>query len=102
MRSDAAAARRLNLLNGLTRDERTFILEKLVGLNDKGAAIAAGFTLSMAENTKQKIWSRPGLGREFERLAGALDMTAKKRIIAKLEAEAASPATPTSLVCSLS
>ena len=54
-------------MNGLSREERTFILEKLVGLNDKDAAIAAGFTLSMAENTKQKIWSRQALRDEFER-----------------------------------
>ena len=99
--SDVAAARRSDILNGLTRDERTFILEKLVGLNDKDAAIAAGFTLSMAENTKQKIWSRPAVRQEFERLEDALDMTTKKRIIAKLEAEAAHAATSTSVACSL-
>jgi hypothetical protein len=75
--SDVATARRSDILHGLTREERTFILEKLVGLNDKDAALAAGFTLSMAENTKQKIWSRPAVRREFERLADALDITAK-------------------------
>ena len=86
-RSDAAAARRSNVLNGLSREERTFLLEKLIGLNDKDAAIAAGFTLSMAENTKQKIWSRPAVRREFDRLAQALDIATKKLIIAKLESE---------------
>ena len=54
-------------MNSLAREERTFLLEKLIGLNDKDAAIAAGFTLSMAENTKQKIWSRQALRDEFER-----------------------------------
>jgi hypothetical protein len=44
-----------NLLNGLSRRERTFILEKIVGRNDKNAALAAGYSLSTAENTKQKI-----------------------------------------------
>ena len=74
-------------MNGLSREERTFILEKLVGLNDKDAAIAAGFTLSMAENTKQKIWSRLAVRREFDRLAQALGIATKKLIIAKLESE---------------
>jgi len=85
--SDVAAARRSDILNGLTREEPAFILEKLVGLNDKNAAIAAGFTLSMVENTKQKIWARPAVRWEFGCLAQALDIATEKRIIAKLEAE---------------
>jgi phage terminase small subunit len=52
----------------VTRRERTFLLEKLVGLSDRQAALAAGYSLSMANNTKQKIWSRPGVPQEFERL----------------------------------
>jgi hypothetical protein len=31
-----------DLLNGLSRRERTFVLEKIVGRNDKDAALAAG------------------------------------------------------------
>lgn len=34
---------------GLTRRQRAFILEKLVGLNDKNAALAAGYSASVAE-----------------------------------------------------
>ena len=44
-------AKRSDLRNGLTRRQRTFIMEKLVGLNDKDAALAAGYPLSVAENT---------------------------------------------------
>ena len=41
--------------------------EKLVGLNDKDAALAAGYSLSVAENTKQRIW-KPRVRAEWERL----------------------------------
>jgi hypothetical protein len=34
-------------------------------LNDKDAAIAAGYSLSVAENTKQRIW-KPRVRDEFE------------------------------------
>jgi hypothetical protein len=60
-------AKRLDLRNGLTRRQRTFILEKLVGLNDKDAALAAGYSLSVAENTKQRVW-KPRVRAEWERL----------------------------------
>jgi hypothetical protein len=59
--------KRLDLRNGLTRRQRTFILEKLVGLNDKDAALSAGYSLSVAENTKQRIW-KPRVRAEWERL----------------------------------
>jgi hypothetical protein len=49
-------AKRSELRNGLTRRQRTFVLEKLAGLNDKDAALSAGYSLSVAENTKQRIW----------------------------------------------
>jgi phage terminase small subunit len=52
----------------ITRLQRTFLLEKLVGLNDKDAALAAGYSLSVAENTKQKIWAKQGVRKQFERL----------------------------------
>jgi hypothetical protein len=45
-----------------------FCSRKLIGLNDKGAALAAGYSLSVAENTKQKIWAKPGVQEQFERL----------------------------------
>lgn len=60
-------AKRSDLRNGLTRRQRAFILEKLVGLNDKDAALAAGYSLSVAENTKQRIW-KPRVRAEWERL----------------------------------
>jgi hypothetical protein len=60
-------AKRSDLRNGLTRRQRTFVLEKLVGLNDKDAALAAGYSLSVAENTKQRIW-KSRVRAEWERL----------------------------------
>lgn len=47
--------RRSDLRNGLTDKQRLLIFGKLGGLNDKDAAIAAGYSLSVAENTKQRI-----------------------------------------------
>ena len=63
--------KRSELRNGLTRRQRTFVLEKLVGLNDKNAALAAGYSLSVAENTKQRIWNRR-VQEEFDRLTSEL------------------------------
>ena len=60
--------KRIRRSDEITRLQRTFLLEKLVGLNDKDAAIAAGYSLSIAKNTKQKIWAKPGVQKEFERL----------------------------------
>ena len=59
--------RRLELRNGLTDMQRLFLFGKLGGLNDKDAAIAAGYSVSVAENTKQRIW-KPRVRVEFERL----------------------------------
>jgi phage terminase small subunit len=59
--------RRSELRNGLTGMQRLFLFGKLNGLNDKDAALAAGYSLSVAENTKQRIW-RPRVRAEFERL----------------------------------
>ena len=64
-------AKRSDAMNGLSRRQRTFILEKLVGLNDKEAALAAGYSLSVSENTKQKVW-KPEVHAEFERLKNQL------------------------------
>jgi DNA-directed RNA polymerase specialized sigma24 family protein len=63
----SVALQRSELLNGLTRRQRTFILEKLTGLNDKEAALVAGYSLSVAENTKQRVW-KPKVRAEYERL----------------------------------
>jgi len=57
--------RRSELRNGLTDKQRLFLFGKLSGLNDKDAAIAAGYSLSVAENTKQRIW-KPRVCAEFE------------------------------------
>ena len=48
--------KRSELRKGLTQRQRLFILGKLSGLNDKDSALAAGYSLSVAENTKQRIW----------------------------------------------
>jgi phage terminase small subunit len=61
-------AKQLRRSDEITRLQRTFLLEKLLGLTDKDAALAAGYSLSVAENTKQKIWAKPGVLEQFERL----------------------------------
>jgi len=65
------AARKCN--NGtesrtLSIRQRAFLREKILGSNDKEAALAAGYSLSVAENTKQKIWAKPSLQMEYKRL----------------------------------
>lgn len=52
---------------GLPGGSGMFILEKLVGRNDKEAALSAGYSPSVAENTKQRVW-KPQVRLEFERL----------------------------------
>jgi hypothetical protein len=59
-------ARRSELRKGLTDMRRLFLFGKLSGLNNKDAAIAAGYSVSVAENTKQRIW-KPRVRCEFER-----------------------------------
>jgi len=59
--------RRSELKNGLTDMQRLFLLGKLEGLNDKNAALAAGYSLTVSENTKQRIW-KPKVRQAFERL----------------------------------
>jgi len=44
-----------------------FLFGKLSGLNDKNAALAAGYALSVAENTKQRIW-KPQVMAEYNRI----------------------------------
>jgi hypothetical protein len=65
--------RRSELRNGLTDMQRLFLFGKLSGLNDKDAAIAAGYSASVAENTKQRIW-KPRVRAEFERLQQSIRM----------------------------
>jgi hypothetical protein len=60
-------ARRSELRNGQTDMQQLFLFGKLSGLNDTYAAIAAGYSPSVAENTKQRIW-KPWVRAEFERL----------------------------------
>jgi phage terminase small subunit len=71
-RSRQARVHKIKRSEGLLRRQRHFILEKLIGQSDKAAALAAGYSLSTAENTKQKIWVRPGVHAEFERLKRAM------------------------------
>jgi len=61
------AQRRSELRNGLTDMQRLFLFGKLSGMNDKDAALAAGYSLSVAENTKQRIW-KPQVRAEYERV----------------------------------
>ena len=68
---EAAEQRRSELLNGLTRRQRHFILEKLMGNCDRDAALLAGYSLSVAENTKQRVW-KPVVRAEFERIQSEL------------------------------
>jgi DNA-directed RNA polymerase specialized sigma24 family protein len=58
---------RSELRNGLTDMQRLFLFGKLSGLNDKEVALAAGYSVSVAENTKQRIW-KPRVRNEWERL----------------------------------
>jgi len=58
-------------IRGLTRKQYAFLLEKVLGANEKEAALAAGYSLTVAENTKQKIW-KPRVHAEFERLNESL------------------------------
>jgi len=67
--------RRSELRNGLTDRQRLFLFGKLSGLNDKNAALAAGYALSVAENTKQRIW-KPQVLAEYERVRRTLTTTA--------------------------
>ena len=67
--------RRSELRNGLTNRQRLFLFGKLSGLNDKNAALAAGYALSVAENTKQRIW-KPQVLAEYERVRRTLTTTA--------------------------
>src|SRR6516162_10946253 len=67
--------RRSELTNGLTDRQRLFLFGKLSGLNDKNAALAAGYALSVAENTKQRIW-KPQVLAEYERVRRTLTTTA--------------------------
>jgi len=62
---------RSELRNGLTDMQRLFLFGKLGGLNDKEAALAAGYSVSVAENTKQRIW-KPRVRAEFERLQSGM------------------------------
>jgi len=66
-------ARRSELRNGLADMQRLFLFGKLSGLNDKDAAVAAGYSRSVAENTKQRIW-KPRVRAEFERLQHVLQV----------------------------
>ena len=38
-------------IRGLTRKQHEFIREKVLGMNDKDAALAAGYSFPVAENT---------------------------------------------------
>src|SRR5215468_2848813 len=52
----------------LTPRQRGFVLGKLEGKSDRQAALDAGYAPSTAENTKQKIMSRPEVREAFNEL----------------------------------
>jgi len=49
-----------------TPRERKFVEGVAQGMTDKAAAIEAGYSLSMAENTKYKLWTKPQLQIYFQ------------------------------------
>jgi hypothetical protein len=51
----------------LPRDSAPSYWRNLVGRNDKDAALAAGYSLSVAQNTKPRIWN-PRVRAEWDRL----------------------------------
>jgi hypothetical protein len=70
--------RRSDLRSGLTDRQRLFLFGKLGGLNDKDAALAAGYSVSVAENTKQRIW-KPLVLAEYERVCQALSANTESK-----------------------
>jgi phage terminase small subunit len=66
------------LRNGLTDKQRLFLFGKLSDLNDKDAALAAGYSLSVSENTRQRIW-KPRVVAEFERLKSVLQARGERQ-----------------------
>jgi hypothetical protein len=73
--------RRHELKNGLTDMQRLFLLGKLEGLNDKDAALAAGYSLSVSENTKQRI-RKPKVREEFARITSIVGYPAPSHRVA--------------------
>ncbi len=76
MRKGRARSRKKAIrIRGLTtRRQHAFLREKVLGMNDKEAAVAAGYSLSVAENTKQKLWAKPEMRWESERLKESFRM----------------------------
>jgi len=79
-------------INGLSRRQHAFLREKILGMSDKDAALAAGYSPSVAENTKQKIWT-PQVTAEFERLK-VVYMEAWRAFLAEIDAAATRTAAP--------
>jgi hypothetical protein len=73
-------------INGLSVRQHAFLREKILGMSDKDAALAAGYSPSVAENTKQKIWT-PEVTAEFERLK-VVYMEAWRAYLAQIDAAA--------------
>jgi hypothetical protein len=74
-------------LGMLTVRQRAFLREKILGSNDKEAAIAAGYSPSVSENTKQKIWSKPIVSREFQRLRERYWSETKAKLARPIDSE---------------
>ncbi len=58
--------------------QQLFLFGKLGGLNEKDAVLAAGYSLSVADNTKQRIW-KPQVQTEYERVRRTLATIATPR-----------------------
>jgi hypothetical protein len=71
-------------LNGLNWRQRAFVREKIFGLTDKDAALIAGYSPSVAENTKQKIWTKAGVREEYERLQRSIVAAVAQEISPRL------------------
>lgn len=76
LHSGGATKSNLKLSQRLNRRQQAFVCAKIAGFNDKEAALTAGYSPSVAENTKQKVW-KPWVRAEFNRLRGRLQEARK-------------------------
>jgi hypothetical protein len=73
-------------IHELSLRQHAFVREKILGMSDKDAALAAGYAPSMADNTKHKLWT-PQVTAEFERLK-VIYMEAWRTYLAEIDAVA--------------
>jgi len=73
-------------IHELSLRQHAFVREKILGMSDKDAALAAGYAPSVADNTKHKLWT-PQVTAEFERLK-VVYMEAWRTYLAEIDAAA--------------